>query len=88
MSVQEVHYANVTEARKNFGALIDAAEAGVPATVQRDKRRTAVVEAERLRQFLVSVRPARAEVVALRHPPTMRTTGAWSRSLTCRPTRS
>jgi predicted RNase H-like HicB family nuclease len=32
--------------------------------VRRDRRRAAVVDAERLRHFLVTVRPARAEVVA------------------------
>ena len=64
MSVTEVHYATVTEARAHFSALIDAAEAGVPATVRRDRLRAAVVDADRLRHFLVSVRPARAEVVA------------------------
>ena len=63
MSVKEVHYGTVTEARAHFSALIDAAEAGVPATVRRDRRRAAVVDADRLRHFLVSVRPARAEVV-------------------------
>ena len=51
MSVKEVHYDTVTEARAHFSALIDAAEAGVPATVQRDKRRAAVVDADRLRQL-------------------------------------
>jgi predicted RNase H-like HicB family nuclease len=64
MSVREVHYDTVTEARAHFSALIDAAEAGVPATVRRDKLRAAVVDADRLRHFLVTVRPARAEVVA------------------------
>jgi hypothetical protein len=64
MSVTELHYDTVSEARAHFSALIDAAEAGVPATVQRDRRRSAVVDAERLRHFLVTVRPARAEVVA------------------------
>ena len=64
MSVKEVHYGTVTEARAHFSALIDAAEAGVPATVRRDRRRAAVVDADRLRHFLVSVHPARAEVVA------------------------
>ena len=34
----------VTEARAHFSALIDAVEAGVPATVRRDSRRAAVVE--------------------------------------------
>jgi len=64
MSVPEVHYDTVTEARAHFSALIDAAEAGVPATVRRDRLRAAVVDADRLRYFLVTVRPARAEVVA------------------------
>jgi antitoxin (DNA-binding transcriptional repressor) of toxin-antitoxin stability system len=64
MSVTETHYNTVTEARAHFSALIDAAEAGVPATVQRDKRRAAVVDADRLRHFLVNVHPARAEAVA------------------------
>lgn len=64
MSVTELHYDTVSEARAHFSALIDAAEAGVPATVRRDRRRAAVVDAERLRHFLVTVRPARAEVVA------------------------
>jgi predicted RNase H-like HicB family nuclease len=64
MSVTELHYDTVTEARAHFSALIDAAEAGVPATVRRDKRRAAVVDADRLRHLLAAVRPARAEVVA------------------------
>jgi antitoxin (DNA-binding transcriptional repressor) of toxin-antitoxin stability system len=64
MSVKEVHYGTVTEARAHFSALIDAAEAGVPATVRRDRRRAAVVDADRLRHLLVSVHPARAEVLA------------------------
>ena len=64
MSVTDLHYDTVSEARAHFSALIDAAEAGVPATVRRDRRRAAVVDAERLRNFLVTVRPARAEVVA------------------------
>jgi predicted RNase H-like HicB family nuclease len=64
MSVTEVHYDTVTEARAHFSTLIDAAEAGVPATVRRDRRRAAVVDADRLQHFLVDVYPARAEVVA------------------------
>ena len=64
MSVTELHYNTVSEARAHFSALIDAAEAGVPATVRRDRRRAAVVDADRLRHFLVNVRPARAEVIA------------------------
>jgi predicted RNase H-like HicB family nuclease len=64
VSIPQVHYGTVTEARAHFSALIDAAEAGVPATVRRDKRRAAVVDADRLRHFLVNVHPAQAEVVA------------------------
>lgn len=64
MSVAEAHYNTVTEARAHFSDLIDAAEAGVPATVRRKRRRAAVVDADRLQHFLVSVHPARAEVVA------------------------
>jgi len=64
MSVTELHYDTVSEARAHFSALIDAAEAGVPATVRRDRLRAAVVDADRLRHFLVTVRPARAEVAA------------------------
>jgi PHD/YefM family antitoxin component YafN of YafNO toxin-antitoxin module len=64
VSVIEVHYDTVTEARAHFRALIDAAEVGAPATVRRDRRRAAVVDADRLRHLLAAVRPARAEVVA------------------------
>lgn len=59
-----VHYDTVTDARAHFSALLDAAEQGVPATVRRDKRRAAVLDADRLLHFLLSVHPARAEVVA------------------------
>ena len=64
MSVKEVHYDTVTEARAHFSALIDAAEAGVPATVQRDKRRGARGDAHRVPQFMVNESPPGAEVVA------------------------
>jgi predicted RNase H-like HicB family nuclease len=64
MPVTELHYNTVSDARAHFSALIDAAEAGVPATVRRDRRRAAVVDADRLLHFLASVRPARAEVFA------------------------
>lgn len=64
MPVTDVHFDTVTAARAHFSALIDAAVAGIPATVRRDRRRAAVVDADRLRHFLMSVRPARAELVA------------------------
>lgn len=60
----DVHYDTVTEARKHFAELLDAAERGVPATVRRDATRAAVVDAERLRYFLVRLHPARAQVVS------------------------
>lgn len=60
----DAHYATVTEGRRHFKELLDAAEAGIPSTVQREGLRAAVVDAERLRSFLAAQRPARAEVVA------------------------
>ena len=60
----EVHYTSYSEARAHFKDLLDAAMKGRPATVQRDTDRAAVVDAERLRRFLVALNPARAEVVA------------------------
>jgi predicted RNase H-like HicB family nuclease len=58
------HYDSYTEARTHFKELLDAAERGRVATVRRDTRRTAVVEAERLRTVLAALIPSRAEVVA------------------------
>jgi predicted RNase H-like HicB family nuclease len=41
-----------SEARANFKALLDAAEAGVSVAILRERARTVVVDAERLRQTL------------------------------------
>lgn len=60
----DVHYDTVSEARDHFADLLNAAEAGVPATVRRNAARAAVVDADRLRYFLVRTRPAQAEAVA------------------------
>lgn len=58
------HYETLTEGRKHFKDLLDAAETGRPASVRRDARRAAVVDAERLRDALSLLRQSNAEVVA------------------------
>jgi len=58
-----VHYDSYTEARAHLKDLLDAAERGRVATVRRDSARTAVVDVERLRHFLASLVPLRAQVV-------------------------
>ncbi len=58
-----VHYDTYTEARNNLKNLLDAAESGRVATVRRDSSTTAVLDAGRLRHFLSSVVPSRAEVL-------------------------
>jgi predicted RNase H-like HicB family nuclease len=65
-----VHYDSYTEARAHFKDLLDAAERGRVATVRRDSVRTVVVDVERLRYFLASIVPSRAQVVP--------EDGAWS----------
>ncbi len=57
-----VHYDTYTDARNNLKSLLDAAESGRVATVRRESATTAVLDAERLRHFLSSVVPSRAEV--------------------------
>jgi predicted RNase H-like HicB family nuclease len=58
-----VHYDSYTEARAHLKDLLDAAEKGQVATVRRDSATTAVVDVERLRHFLASIVPSRAQVV-------------------------
>ncbi|MCT2584031.1 prevent-host-death protein [Actinophytocola gossypii] len=58
-----VHYDSYTEARAHLKDLLDAAEKGLVATVRRDSATTAVVDVERLRHFLASIVPSRAQVV-------------------------
>ena len=62
--VLTVHYDNYTEGRAHLKDLLDAAERGRPATVRRDMSTSAIVDAERLRDFLTTVCPTKAEVVA------------------------
>jgi hypothetical protein len=59
-----IEYRSAREAREHFKEILDAADDGRPATVTRDARRVAAVDADRLVHFLTSVRPAGAEVVA------------------------
>jgi predicted RNase H-like HicB family nuclease len=58
-----VHYDSYTQARNNLKNLLDAAENGQVATVRRESATTAVLDAARLRHFLASVVPSRAQVV-------------------------
>jgi len=59
-----VTYPNVRTARDNFKALLDASDASRPAVVTRDNRRTAMVDADQLLNFLMAVRPAGVQAVA------------------------
>lgn len=61
--VSAVHYESYTDARAHLKDLLDAAERGRVATVRRDSATTAVVDVLRLRRFLASIIPSRAEVV-------------------------
>ncbi|WP_156758268.1 prevent-host-death protein [Actinokineospora pegani] len=65
-----VHYDSFTEARAHLKDLLNAAEKGVTATVRRDSAISAVVDVRRLRHFLASIVPSRAQVVP--------ETGGWS----------
>lgn len=58
-----VHYDSYTEARNNLKNLLDAAEGGQVATFRREATTAAVLDAARLRSFLASVVPWRAQVV-------------------------
>lgn len=62
--MSQVHYGSYTEARTHLKDLLDAAERGRVATVQRDAHTTALVDRERLRHFLAVVRPSGAQLVA------------------------
>jgi predicted RNase H-like HicB family nuclease len=59
----QVHYDSYTEARNKLKNLLDAAESGQVATVRRDAVTAVVLDAERLRHFLASVVPSRAQAV-------------------------
>lgn len=59
-----VHYDSYSDARAHLKDLLDAAERGRVATVRRESASAAVLDAARLRHFLATVVPSRAEVVA------------------------
>lgn len=59
-----LHYDSYTEARAHLKELLDAAEQGRPASVRRDASTAMVVDADRLRRFLLSAYPSKAQVVA------------------------
>jgi predicted RNase H-like HicB family nuclease len=65
--MSSVHYDSYTDARAHLKDLLDAAEKGRVATVRRDSATTAVVDVGRLRHFLASLAPSRAEVVPEAH---------------------
>ncbi|RCV56964.1 type II toxin-antitoxin system HicB family antitoxin [Marinitenerispora sediminis] len=58
-----VHFDSYSEARSHLKDLLDAAERGRVATMRREAATAAVVDAARLRHYLATVTPARAQVV-------------------------
>jgi predicted RNase H-like HicB family nuclease len=58
-----VHFDSYTDARAHLKALLDAAERGLVATVRRESATTAIVDVERLRHYLATLTPSRAQVV-------------------------
>ena len=59
-----LHYDSYSEGRTHLKDLLDAAERGRLATVRRESATAAVVDVDRLRHFLASVIPSRAEAVS------------------------
>lgn len=57
-----IHYASYTDARTNLMSVLDASEAGLPVTVARDSRVSAVVDAVRLRRALCMLVPTAVAV--------------------------
>lgn len=64
MATATVNYGSAREAREHFKDLLDAADEGRPATITRDKRRVAAVDADRLVRFLTHLHPAGVRAVA------------------------
>lgn len=62
-AVKTAHYTSFTSARSHFKELLDAAEAGLPASVTRGDTRAAVVDGGRLVSLLAHSRPAQTQVV-------------------------
>jgi hypothetical protein len=64
MATAAVNYGSAREAREHFKDLLDAADEGRPATVTRDERRVAAVDADRLVYFLTRLHPSGVQAVA------------------------
>ena len=64
MATATVSYRSAREAREHFKDLLDAADDGRPATVTRDARRVAAVDADRLVHFLTRLHPSGVQAVA------------------------
>ena len=60
VGVTATHYDSVSEARAHLKDLLNAAESGRPATLSREGRRSAIVDADRLREILAVSRPSGA----------------------------
>lgn len=59
-----LNFESYTEARAHMKEMLDAAERGQPATVRRGSLTAMVIDADRLRRFLLSAYPSRAQVIA------------------------
>ena len=64
MAATSVNNGSAREAREHYKDLLDAADDGRPATVTRDDRRVAAVDADRLLHFLTRLHPSGAKATA------------------------
>lgn len=58
-----LHFPSVSAARDNIKQILDAAERGQVVSVERNAHRSAVVDAERLREFFLGTVSSHAEIV-------------------------
>lgn len=58
------HFTTVAQGRQHLRQLLDAAEQGLPNSLQRNNLNAVVVDADRFRTTLAAARPAHAEVVS------------------------
>lgn len=63
MTAPTAHYESFRTGRTHLKEVMDAAVSGRPASIRRDDRRVAAVDADRLVEFLTTVRPANAQLV-------------------------
>lgn len=84
-----LHFGSVGTARENFKAILDAADAGRVVSVERNARRSAVLDAERLRAFFAATVAPDADIrfedgawtVALRGRPIAAEAGTYDDAL-------